>query len=317
MGTQLENLRQHSVVVADSGDFAAIGEFATRDATTNPSLILAAAKLPQYRELVRQAIVAASRGKKPSAAEVCEQLSVDFGLQLLKVVAGRVSTEVSANHSFSREDTIASAMRIIEQYQAQGIDKQRILIKIAATWEGIAAAKVLEREGICCNLTLLFSMPQAVACADAGVTLISPFVGRITDWFKKLENVTDYPIERDPGVQSVVNIYQYYKKFAYNTEVMAASFRSTAQILALAGCDLLTIAPKFLQELSATEGEVEATLRPDMAATEHITAMHELTEATFRWQLNTNAMATEKLAEGIRLFAEDQHRLEHFIATMI
>lgn len=317
MSNQLEQLRQHSIVVADSGDFEAIRHFDTRDATTNPSLILAAAKLPQYRELVRGAILKASNKLKPSAADVCEQLSVDFGLQLLKVVKGRVSTEVSANLSFSREDSIAMAMRLIEMYAAAGIEQSRILIKLAATWEGIAAAKVLQREGISCNMTLLFSMPQAVACADAGVTLISPFVGRITDWFKKLDNVSAYEISHDPGVLSVVNIYNYYKKFNYKTEVMAASFRSCEQILALAGCDLLTIAPKFLQELNEREGEVARKLSRQAAFSDPVTAMPELSEAPFRWQLNANAMATEKLAEGIRLFGEDQHRLEHFVSTML
>lgn len=312
----LEQLRCHTTVVADTGDFELIRQYRPTDATTNPSLILKAAQMPQYEPIVRDAIAKANKGATASTEDICDQLFVDFGVEILKSVSGRVSTEISADLSFHRQESITRAEKIIELYEQAGIPKERILIKLAATWEGIKAAEALEKKGIHCNLTLLFSMPQAVACADAGVTLISPFVGRITDWFKKLDGVDSYAVQDDPGIRSVVNIYNYYKKFGYNTEVMAASFRSPEQVTALAGCDLLTIAPAILEQLNTTEGCLDVNLTEDNANASDAIHMPELGEAPFRWQLNANAMATEKLAEGIRLFSEDQAKLEQFIHTL-
>lgn len=312
----LEQLRCHTTVVADTGDFELIRQYRPTDATTNPSLILKAAQMPQYESIVRGAIAKASKGTTASTEDICDQLFVDFGVEILKSVSGRVSTEISADLSFHTQKSITRAEKIIELYEHAGIPKERILIKLAATWEGIRAAEILEKNGIHCNLTLLFSMPQAVACADAGVTLISPFVGRITDWFKQLDGVESYAVTEDPGIRSVVNIYNYYKKFAYNTEVMAASFRSPEQVAALAGCDLLTIAPAILERLSNTEGCLNVDLTEDNAKASSAIHMPELSEPPFRWQLNANAMATEKLADGIRLFSNDQAKLEQFIGTL-
>ena len=306
---QLDQLRQYTTVVADTGDFRLLEQYRPRDATTNPSLVLKAAQKPEYRALVERTLAAAPGA--PMQA-ILDSLVVAFGLEILKVIPGRVSTEVDARLSFDTAATISKAQDLIDRYAAAGIERNRVLIKIASTWEGIQAARVLEREGIHCNLTLLFSLPQAVACADAGVQLISPFVGRITDWFKK-RDAKDYTPEEDPGVQSVRRIYAYYKAHAIGTEIMGASFRSTGQILALAGCDLLTISPELLEQLRATIAPVERKLVPD-AGTQ--IASIDAGEAAFRWQLNEDAMATEKLAEGIRTFAADAIRLERWIEEL-
>ena len=306
---QLDQLRQYTTVVADTGDFRLLEQYRPRDATTNPSLVLKAAQKPEYRALVERTLAAAPGA--PMQA-ILDSLVVAFGLEILKVIPGRVSTEVDARLSFDTAATISKAQDLIDRYAAAGIERNRVLIKIASTWEGIQAARVLEREGIHCNLTLLFSLPQAVACADAGVQLISPFVGRITDWFKK-RDAKDYTPDEDPGVQSVRRIYAYYKAHAIGTEIMGASFRSTGQILALAGCDLLTISPELLEQLRATIAPVERKLVPD-AGTQ--IASIDASEAAFRWQLNEDAMATEKLAEGIRTFAADAIRLERWIEEL-
>ena len=306
---QLDQLRQYTTVVADTGDFRLLEQYRPRDATTNPSLVLKAAQKPEYRALVERTLAAAPGA--PMQA-ILDSLVVAFGLEILKVIPGRVSTEVDARLSFDTAATISKAQDLIDRYAAAGIERNRVLIKIASTWEGIQAARVLEREGIHCNLTLLFSLPQAVACADAGVQLISPFVGRITDWFKR-RDAKDYTPEEDPGVQSVRRIYAYYKAHAIGTEIMGASFRSTGQILALAGCDLLTISPELLEQLRATIAPVERKLVPD-AGTQ--IASIDASEAAFRWQLNEDAMATEKLAEGIRTFAADAIRLERWIEEL-
>lgn len=306
---QLDQLRQYTTVVADTGDFRLLEQYRPRDATTNPSLVLKAAQKPEYRALVDQTLAQTSGA---SMQTILDRLVVAFGLEILKVIPGRVSTEVDARLSFDTAATIAKAQELIDLYDAAGIERNRVLIKIASTWEGIQAARVLEREGIHCNLTLLFSLPQAVACADAGVQLISPFVGRITDWFKK-RDAKDFTPEEDPGVLSVRRIYAYYKAHAIGTEIMGASFRSTGQILALAGCDLLTISPELLEQLRATIAPIERKLVPDTGA--QIAAI-DASEAAFRWQLNEDAMATEKLAEGIRTFAADAIRLERWIEEL-
>ncbi len=303
---QLDQLRQYTTVVADTGDFNLLAQYRPRDATTNPSLVLKAAQKPEYRALVDRTLQA-TRGAPMQT--VLDRLVVAFGLEILKVIPGRVSTEVDARLSFDTAATIAKAQELIDLYAAAGVGRDRVLIKIASTWEGIQAARVLEQEGIRCNLTLLFSLIQAVACADAGVQLISPFVGRITDWFKKRDGV-DFTPETDPGVASVRSIYAYFKAHDIGTEIMGASFRSTGQILALAGCDLLTISPDLLERLRATEAAVERRLIPTREAS---IARIDANEAAFRWQLNEDAMATEKLAEGIRTFAADAVRLEAWI----
>ena len=316
MTNQLESLRQHSVIVADTGDIDAIARFRPQDATTNPSLILKAAQDPRYQRILQAAVAAA--GARPAAdwsSNVLEHLFVGFGREILALVPGRVSTEVDAQLSFDTAATEAKARRFIERYDAAGIGRDRILIKIASTWEGIRAAERLERDGIHCNLTLLFSFAQAVACADAGVTLISPFVGRIYDWYRKSRGVDDIPADEDPGVASVTRIYEYYKKFGYRTQVMGASFRKTTQITDLAGCDLLTISPDLLQKLAATPGSVAARLTVEAARTSSVERM-PLDQAAFRWQHNEDAMATEKLAEGIRAFDADTRRLAALIADL-
>ncbi|MGD9953710.1 MAG: transaldolase [Burkholderiales bacterium] len=312
MPTQLESLRKHSTVVADTGDIAAIERWKPQDATTNPSLLLAAAQDERYRTFVLDAV---ERGKGEAQATM-EWLAVLFGREILKHAPGRVSTEVDAHLSFDAEGSIAKARRFIELYESAGVPRARVLIKLAATWEGIRAAEKLEREGIHCNLTLLFSFAQAVACADAGVTLISPFVGRIYDWHKAARKVDDIPIEDDPGVASVGRIYAYYKKFGYRTEVMGASFRKTAQVLALAGCDLLTIAPDLLEKLAAAPGEVPQRLSPEAAAAQPIERA-ALDEKAFRWRHNEDAMAVEKLADGIRRFDADARKLEQFVRSVV
>jgi transaldolase len=309
----LESLRRHTIVVADTGDIESIAAAKPRDATTNPSLLLQAAQKREYRHLVDEALSAATRGGKERAAQAeafMDRLSVLFGCEILKVVPGRVSTEVDASLSFDTQATIAKARALITAYQQAGIGPERILIKIASTWEGIRAAGQLEREGIRCNLTLLFSFAQAVACAEAGVTLISPFVGRIYDWYRK-DRGAEIPADQDPGVASVTRIYNYYKKHGYATQVMGASFRRTEQIIGLAGCDLLTISPDLLAALEKTDGVVTARLSPETARASTEPKLH-LDEAAFRWLHNEDAMATEKLGEGIRKFHADSCKLQQF-----
>lgn len=309
---KLEQLKEFTVVVADTGDINSIKEYTPTDATTNPSLILAAAKLPQYTPLLDQAILFAKQSNLPKEQQLklaLDKIFVNFGTEILKLIPGRVSTEVDARLSFDIEGSIEKAHQLIALYKDAGVPKERILIKLASTWEGIQAAKVLEKEGIHCNMTLMFSMAQAVGCADAGATLISPFVGRILDWYKKHDNVDKYPPTEDPGVVSVTEIYHYYKKYGYKTEVMGASFRNIDEILELAGCDLLTIAPQLLSELRQSEGTLTRKLNPKDSLGMNIPRI-EITEKSFRYLLNENQMATEKLSDGIRKFAEDSIKLE-------
>jgi len=300
MPSQLESLKKHSLVVADSGDIDAVARWKPQDATTNPSLLLTASQDARYRHLLDRDM---------------DLMFVNFGREILKHVAGRVSTEVDARLSFDVEGSIAKAHRFVSLYEKAGVSRERVLIKLASTWEGIRAAEKLEREGIHCNMTLLFSFAQAVACAEAGVTLISPFVGRIYDWYKQAKKVDDIPVEEDPGVASVARIYNYYKRHGYKTQVMGASFRKTGQILALAGCDLLTIAPDLLEKLSGAEGALEKKLSVDNAKSMSIQKIH-LDEKAFRWEHNEDAMATDKLAEGIRKFDADARKLEKVIASV-
>ena len=312
----LEQLRSMTVVVADTGDIESIAQYQPRDTTTNPSLLLKAAQMPQYQGLLEQAIghAQALRGDREAQIRACtDRLAVSFGKEILQLVPGRVSTEVDARLSFDTEGTIRKAHELIELYKAEGIDHQRVLIKIASTWEGIRAAERLEKQGIHCNLTLLFGFSQAVACAAAGVTLISPFVGRIHDWYLKERGVKQIPAVDDPGVHSVQRIYNYFKKYGFKTEVMGASFRNTGEIVELAGCDLLTIAPELLGELQETEGKLVRKLSAETARGQD-TPEVKLDEKLFRWMLNEDAMATEKLADGIRRFAADLVRLEQYIA---
>ncbi len=316
--SQLDQLKQFTTVVADTGDFESMQIYQPRDATTNPSLILQAATKPQYRPLVEQAIGEhKSSGLAGSALTeaIMDRILVLFGLEILKIVPGRVSTEVDARLSFDTAGTLVKARHLIVAYEAAGRSRERILIKIAATWEGIKAAEILEKEGIHCNLTLLFSFAQAVACAEAGVQLISPFVGRILDWHKAATG-QDYQGAEDPGVQSVRAIYNYYKKFGYRTEVMGASFRNKGEILALAGCDLLTISPTLLGELQVCSDPLIAQLTP-AAAAQSDGARIQLDEKAFRYALNEDAMATEKTAQGIRSFAADIVKLEALVASML
>ena len=309
MATQLDQLKQFTKVVSDTGDFGSIKAYTPQDATTNPSLILKAAGMPGYAHLVDQAIKDAGAGA--SVGKVIDTLLILFGVEILKIVPGRVSTEVDARLSFDREGSIAKARELIASYAKNGIGRERVLIKLASTWEGIKAAEQLQKEGINCNMTLLFSFPQAVACADAHVQLISPFVGRILDWHKKAAG-RDFAPAEDPGVISVTEIYRYYKKFDYKTEVMGASFRNKGEILELAGCDLLTIAPALLAELSASTDPVVRKLDPQAAKSAKLDRV-SLDEKSFRFALNDDAMATEKTAEGIRQFAVDVRKLEQLI----
>jgi transaldolase len=303
---QLDSLKQFSTVVADTGDFDTMRAFAPRDATTNPSLILKAVQQERYQALLDKAI---SDQKNGTVESTIDHLLVMFGIEILQIVPGRVSTETDARLSFDTQGTIAKARQLIALYEAKAIKRERVLIKIASTWEGIQAAAVLEQEGIRCNLTLLFSLAQAAACAQAKVQLISPFVGRIYDWFKKSTG-QEYTGETDPGVLSVRSIYQYYKTYGYNTEVMGASFRNTGQIIALAGCDLLTISPDLLKQLQSTDGAMPRVLP---AANTQSVAKLDSSEKGFRFDLNEDAMATEKLSEGIRLFVRDSRALEKLI----
>ncbi|MES2090507.1 MAG: transaldolase [Pseudomonadota bacterium] len=314
MASQLEQLKQFTTVVADTGDFKQLAQFTPQDATTNPSLILKAVQKPDYAPLLADT-VAAHRGEALDA--IVDQVLVRFGLEILKVVPGRVSTEVDARLSFDTEATVARARRIMALYEAAGIGRDRVLIKIAATWEGIQAARLLEREGIHCNLTLLFAFCQAQACGDAGVQLISPFVGRIYDWYKKTAGSTwDEAANaglNDPGVKSVARIQGYYKQHGIRTEVMGASFRNVGQILALAGCDLLTISPDLLAQLQAADGDVQPVVRQLTLPASITPVGSPLSEAAFRYALNEDAMGTEKLAEGIRQFAVDAGKLDVLI----
>jgi len=317
--TLLESLKRYTTVVADTGDIDAIARHRPQDATTNPSLLYQAAQMPAYRGLVDEAaFLASERGgtREEMAQEFIDRLFVMFGCEILKVIPGRVSTEVAASLSFDHEGTIAKAHKLTSLYEAKGISRARILIKIANTWEGIRAAERLEREGIHCNLTLLFSFAQAVACAEAGVTLISPFVGRIYDWYKKQYGGAEIPADQDPGVTSVIRIYNYYKKFGYQTQVMGASFRNINQIVLLAGSDLLTISPELLDQLEQTEGDVKRELDPESAKASTGDRLH-LDEKTFRWMHNEDAMATEKLAEGIRKFNADARRLQEYALSQV
>ena len=307
---QLEQLKQFTKVVADTGDFQSIKQYTPLDATTNPSLILKAVQKPEYRPLLDKAV---QDNPNLSIDEVVDRLLIAFGTEILKFVPGRVSTEIDAALSFDTEATVAKGRELIALYEAAGVSRERVLIKIASTWEGIRASEILEKEGIRTNMTLLFSLCQAIACAEAGSQLISPFVGRIYDWYKKSTG-QEYTGADDPGVQSVKGIYNYYRKFGYKTEVMGASFRNTSQILELAGCDLLTISPDLLQKLADTEGAVERKLNADAGSVD----MEKLSvdEKTFRFMLNEDAMATEKLAEGIRAFCVDSAKLKQMIAGM-
>ncbi|HBV76996.1 MULTISPECIES: transaldolase [Vibrio] len=313
---QLQQLRQFTTVVADTGDIQAITQYQPQDATTNPSLILKAAQLSDYQPLIEQAIEYAksqSQDKKTQIEDTCDMLAVNIGKEILKVVPGRISTEVDACLSYDTEGSIKKARKLIKLYNDAGVSNDRILIKLASTWQGIRAAEQLEKEGIQCNLTLLFSFAQARACAEAGVYLISPFVGRIMDWYKAKEG-KEFSAAEDPGVLSVQKIYQYYKTHAYPTVVMGASFRNVGEILELAGCDRLTISPQLLQELEQAEGEISAKL---VAGSETKPAPQPLTEAEFLWEHNQDPMAVEKLAEGIRNFAVDQGKLEAMIAEKL
>lgn len=318
----LEQLKEMTVVVADTGDIQAIETFKPRDATTNPSLITAAAQMPQYQGIVDDTLkgARATLGADANAAQVVtlafDRLAVSFGLKILEIISGRVSTEVDARLSFDTDATVAKGREIIAQYKEKGISTDRVLIKIAATWEGIQAAAILEKEGIHCNLTLLFGLHQAIACAENGITLISPFVGRILDWYKKDTGRDSYPSAEDPGVVSVTEIYNYYKKFDHKTEVMGASFRNVGEITELAGSDLLTIAPSLLAELQATEGELPRKLDPKNAASMNITQLH-IDKATFDKMHQENRMATEKLAEGIDGFSKALVSLEELLASRL
>ncbi len=315
----LDQLRQMTVVVADTGDFDTIAQYKPRDATTNPSLLLKAAQMSGYRRLLEEVVGAAQSEGNDHDAQIeatVDRLFVAFGKEILKIIPGRVSTEVDARLSFDTQATLDKAHRLIGLYEADGIDRKRILIKIASTWEGIRAAEKLEKEGIHCNMTLLFSFAQAVACAEAGVTLISPFVGRIHDWYLKKQGVKSIAPAEDPGVHSVQKIYNYYKKFGYATEIMGASFRNVGEITELAGCDLLTISPELLGELMKTDGTVERKLSPEKAKAEKIERIH-MDEKTFRWMHNEDAMATEQLADGIRRFNADGIKLKEYVGKAI
>lgn len=318
MADQLSQLKQYTVVVADTGDFETLKQFTPRDATTNPTLIFKAVQMDAYKHLLDQAIkdnANAGLGKDALLKRIVDTLLVFFGREITKIVPGRVSTEVDARMSFDTDRTVDKARFIISLYEKIGIPRERILIKIASTWEGFKAAEILKKDNIRCNMTLLFSMAQAITAAEVGVQLISPFVGRILDWYK-VKNNKDYTPTEDPGVQSVCSIYNYYKKFGYQTEVMGASFRNAGEIRELAGCDLLTISPNLLAELQASNEPLPRKLSPEHAHAAHFEKIH-LDEKGFRWMLNEDAMATEKLSEGIRVFASDINKLEALIANKL
>ncbi|SQC35053.1 transaldolase [Kluyvera cryocrescens] len=314
---QLEQLKQHTIIVADSGDIDSIMAYQPEDATTNPSLIYKAAQLPQYQSLIKETVAAVksrAQGVKILPATIADHLAVSIGALILKSIPGRISTEVDARLSYDTHASIRKARELIALYAEQGVAKERVLIKLAATWQGIRAAEVLEKEGIHCNLTLLFSFAQARACADAGVFLISPFVGRISDWYKKNNPATTYTVENDPGVESVRAIYHFYKKYGYQTVVMGASFRTPEQVLALNGCDRLTVSPQLLAQLQQRDTPVAVQLQHAGEAQEKPAAIGE---AEFYWAHNQDAMAVEKLAEGIRLFAVDQNSLEALLTEYL
>jgi transaldolase len=315
----LEQLKNYTQVVADTGDFASIEAYQPIDATTNPSLIYAASQQAKYQSLIDDAIAfgkKSSTDKKIQLSKAMDKLAVNFGLKILEIVPGRVSTEVDARLSFDTDATVTKAHELIALYESAGIPRERVLIKIASTWEGIKAAEILEKEGIHCNLTLLFSIAQAIACAEADVRLISPFVGRILDWHKKDRGVSDIPAPEDPGVVSVTNIFNYYKKYGYTTQVMGASFRNTGEIIELTGSDLLTISPSLLSELEKMEGKLVKKLDAEKAKASNMEKIN-LDEKTFRWMMNEDAMATEKLAEGIRNFTKDLIKLEKQIEALL
>ena len=317
--TVLESLKKYSVVVADTGDIQAIARLKPQDATTNPSLLFSAAQRPEYQHLVSAALEHADKqggDQKAQTEAFMDKLATSFGQEILKVIPGRVSTEVDAGLSFDTEATLGKAHELIRLYETAGVDRNRILIKIASTWEGIKAAEKLEQEGIHCNLTLLFSFAQAVACAQAKVTLISPFVGRIYDYYKKENGGKDIPIDQDPGVASVTRIYNYFKKYDYKTVVMGASFRKVEQITHLAGSDLLTISPELLDEMAKTDGEIKPALTHEGAQASKDSKI-DLDEKTFRWMHNEDAMATDKLAEGIRKFYADARKLEKYAQSQV
>jgi transaldolase len=314
----IDSLKRYTTVVADTGDFEAIAAYKPQDATTNPSLLFQAAQKPQYENLVSAALWSASQAsgsEKARTEAFMDHLLINFGCAILKIVPGRVSTEVDAGLSFDVEGSLAKARRLIGLYEKAGVPRERVLIKVASTWEGIRAAEQLERDGIHCNLTLLFSFAQAVACAEAGVTLISPFVGRIYDWHRK-ERGSDIPADEDPGVVSVTHIYNYFKKFGYNTQVMGASFRKVDQIVRLAGCDLLTISPDLLEQMEKTPGEVTPRLTVERAKVSEAAKIH-LDEKSFRWMHNEDAMAVEKLSDGIRKFYADARKLEQYAQAKV
>lgn len=316
--TQLDQLKQYTKVVADTGDFEALAAFNPQDATTNPSLILKAAEMPAYAPLIEKAIADNRRSNLAGNAllsRIMDDLLVLFGFEILKIVPGRVSTETDAALSFDTPELVDKAKRFIALYRDKGVPRERVLIKIASTWEGIRAAEVLQREGINCNMTLLFSLPQAIACADAGARLISPFVGRILDWYKA-KTARDFAPAEDPGVLSVKEIYAYYKQFGYRTEIMGASFRNKGEILELTGCDLLTISPQLLKELQQCNDPVPRKLSPENAQALKL-ERQSLNESSFRWGLNENAMATEKLADGIRVFHADAQKLVRHLAERL
>ncbi|MCK4935157.1 MAG: transaldolase [Simkaniaceae bacterium] len=307
-----ENLEKLTTIVADTGEIDEIKKYKPTDATTNPSLILKAAQVDEYKPLIQKAI----QDGRGDLNLIITKIFVNFGVEILKIVPGRVSTEVDARLSFDVEGSLKKAHEYINLYKEAGIDKERVLIKLAATWEGVLAARQLEKEGIHCNMTLMFNLAQAIACAESKATLISPFVGRIFDWHKKAEGKDSYPGDEDPGVISVTQIYNYYKKFGHKTQIMGASFRNSEEILELAGCDLLTIAPKFLKELTDAEGAVPCKLTPEFAKKSDLKEI-SVDEKTFRWMLNEDAMATEKLSEGIRNFAKDTVKLETLIKQLL
>lgn len=317
MSNQLESLKKITTVVADTGDIEAIKKYQPVDATTNPSLLLKASEMEQYQSLVTESVEWAKQQSSDQAQKIIDagdKLAVAIGAEIVKIIPGRISTEVDARLSYDTEATIAKAYRLVDLYKQMGVDKERILIKVASTWEGIKAAEALEKDGINCNLTLLFSFAQARACAEAGIFLISPFVGRILDWYKNSTGKTEYAAAEDPGVVSVTDIYNYYKTHGFKTIVMGASFRNVGEILELAGCDRLTIGPQFLEELANSDEAVVAKL-VDNGVTQQVE--ERLTEQKFRWAMNQDAMATEKTAEGIRNFAADQNKLEKRLAEML
>ena len=315
----LDSLKKYTIVVADTGDIEAITKAKPQDATTNPSLLFKAAQQPQYKHLVEEALAYSNKqpgDKKAQTEAFMDKLFVNFGIEILKTIPGRVSTEVDATYSFDTSGSIDKARNFIKLYEAAGIARERVLIKLGTTWEGIRAAEQLEKEGIHCNMTLLFSFAQAVACAEAKVTLISPFVGRIYDWYKKAKGVADIPREEDPGVISVTKIYNHYKKHGYKTQVMGASFRKADQIIDLAGCDLLTISPELINELASREGELQPKLTLEGAKASDSELIH-LDEKTYRFQHNEDQMAVEKLSEGIRNFNADARKLEKYAASLV